>query len=233
MSEVTAQRDYYTQTAERYDEMHVADGDEHYLALDWLSDIIRQQGVESVLDIGCGTGRGILYLKERHPIRYVGVEPVAALRAKGHEKGLSADELIDGDALNLALPDNSFDLVCEFGVLHHIKDHRRAVAEMCRVAKKGVFISDSNNFGQGSKVNRAVKQMINAVGLWQLFDLAMTRGKGYHYSDGDGVFYSYSVFNDVPVVRAKFPTLRFMSTMPSSGPNLYREAPHLAVLATR
>jgi ubiquinone/menaquinone biosynthesis C-methylase UbiE len=225
MSEVAAQRDYYTKTAERYDEMHVADGDEHYLALDWLSDIIRQKRIDSVLDIGSGTGRGILYLKERHPIRYVGVEPVAALRAKGHEKGLSRDELIDGDALNLAHADGSFDIVCEFGVLHHIKDHRRAVAEMCRVAKRGVFISDSNNFGQGSA--------INSLGLWHFFDLAMTKGKGYHYSDGDGVFYSYSVFNDVPVVQAKFPTLRFMSTMASSGPNLYREAPHLAVFATR
>ncbi|MGH6614081.1 class I SAM-dependent methyltransferase [Sphingomonas sp.] len=229
MSEVDAQRRYYEETAERYDEMHIADGDEHYLALDWLSNIIRQQGITSVLDIGSGTGRGIRYLKERHDIRFVGVEPVGALREQGHRKGLAPEELVDGNALALDFPDDSFDIACEFGVLHHIKDHRRAVAEMCRVARKGVFISDSNNFGQGGTMNRLIKQAINAVGLWQLFDLAMTRGKGYHYSPGDGIFYSYSVFNDVPVIRAKFPTLRFMSTMASQGPSLYRQAPHLAV----
>ncbi|MEN2785424.1 class I SAM-dependent methyltransferase [Sphingomonas qilianensis] len=233
MSEIDVQRAYYADTAARYDDMHVAEGDEHYRALDWLSDLIRQHDIRSILDIGSGTGRGILYLRERHAIRYVGIEPVAALRDQGHAKGLGPDELIDGDALNLAFADNSFDLVCEFGVLHHIKDHRRAVAEMCRVARKGVFLSDSNNFGQGAPLTRAIKQAINALGLWRLADLALTRGKGYHYSDGDGVFYSYSLFSDVPVLRGKFPALRLMNTMPSSGPNLYRQAPHLAVFAAR
>lgn len=232
-SEIATQRDYYTRTAARYDAMHIADGDEHFAALDWLSAIITRRGIGSVLDIGSGTGRGLLYLKQRHDIRFCGIEPVAALRAQGHAKGLGADELIEGDALALDLADDSFDIACEFGVLHHIKDHRRAVAELCRVATHGVFLSDSNNFGQGSRAARFVKQAINAAGLWPLFDLAATRGKGYHYSDGDGVFYSYSLFADLPVVRRKFPKLHFLSTMATSGPNLYRSAPHLAVFATR
>lgn len=230
-ADVEAQRAYYADTAERYDAMHVAEGDEHYVALDWLSDLIRQHDIRSVLDIGSGTGRGILYLKQRHPIHYVGIEPVAALRDQGHAKGLSVDELIDGNALKLAFPDDAFDLVCAFGVLHHIKDHRRAVAEMCRVARTGVFLSDSNNFGQGSPHKRRLKRTVAALGLWRLADLAMTRGKGYHYSPGDGVFYSYSLFDDLPVLRGKFPKLSFMNTKPAVGPDLYRHASHVAVFA--
>lgn len=233
MSEVEAQREYYARTAADYDAMHVEEGDEHYRALDWLSNLIAQNSFQSVLDIGSGTGRAIRYLKERQPIRYLGVEPVAALREQGHAAGLSADELVDGNALKLDYPDDSFDVVCEFGVLHHIKDHRAAVREMCRVAKHGVFISDSNNFGQGSKLNRFIKQSINAVGLWPAFDLLMTKGKGYHWSEGDGVFYSYSVVNDLPVVRGKFPNLHFFSTMAATGPDFYRHAPHMAVFASK
>jgi ubiquinone/menaquinone biosynthesis C-methylase UbiE len=233
MSEVEAQRAYYARTAGQYDAMHVEEGDEHFRALDWLSSLIAQNRFESLLDIGSGTGRALRYLKERQPIRYLGVEPVEALRTAGHTKGLAEKELVDGNALALDFADDSFDVVSEFGVLHHIKDHRKAVAEMCRVAKHGVFLSDSNNFGQGSPLVRFVKQSINALGLWPAFDLLMTRGKGYHWSEGDGVFYSYSLISDLPVVRRKFPRLHFLSTMAATGPNFYRQAPHLAVFATR
>jgi hypothetical protein len=32
--------------------------------------------------------------------------------------------------------------------------------------------------------------------LWNVFDFLRTRGKGYQVSDGDGVFYSYSVYDN-------------------------------------
>jgi ubiquinone/menaquinone biosynthesis C-methylase UbiE len=233
MSEIETQRAYYERTAADYDAMHVDAGDEHYRALEWLSALIGQHGIGSLLDVGAGTGRAMQFLKERHAIRYRGIEPVEALRAVGHAKGLGEDELVDGSALKLDLPDDSFDVVSEFGVLHHIKDHRRAVREMCRVASRGVFLSDSNNFGQGSPLARFVKQSINAVGMWPAFDWVMTRGKGHHWSEGDGLFYSYSLTNDLPVLREKFPKLHFLTTMASTGPNMYRDAPHFAVYATR
>jgi ubiquinone/menaquinone biosynthesis C-methylase UbiE len=232
-SEVEAQRRYYAETAADYDTMHIDEGDEHFFALSWLSALIGHLGYQSLLDIGSGTGRAIIDLKERHSIRCVGIEPVEALRAQGHAKGLSADELRDGDVLKLDFPDNSFDVVSAFAVLHHVKDHKAAVREMCRVAKRAVFISDANNFGQGSLPKRALKQLINAFGLWGAYDWLATRGKGYHWSKGDGVFYSYSLFNDVPILKEKFPTLNMMNTLPTSSGNLYRSAPHLAVLATK
>lgn len=225
-----AQQEYYEKTAAFYDEMHGQDI-EHDYALSWLSTLIEINGYKTILDIGAGTGRVAKYLKERHDVKVVGVEPSEALRLKGHESGIAPDELVDGNALALDFEDNSFDLVCEFAVLHHIKDHRQAVSEMCRVAKNAVFISDSNNFGQGSFFKRSLKQAINAFKLWPAYDFLATKGKGYHFSEGDGLYYSYSVFNDLPVLKRTFSKTQFMSTKPS-GKNLYRSAPHLAIFAS-
>lgn len=124
---------------------------------------------------------------------------------------------------DLPFSDDSIDIVTSFGVLHHIKDHKKAVAEMCRVAKRAVFISDHNDLARGTKLSCTIKQGLHALRLWHAFDLIRTRGKGYHYSEDDGIFYDYFIFDDVPVLRRKFSGLHFMSTLPS-GVNLYRDS---------
>jgi ubiquinone/menaquinone biosynthesis C-methylase UbiE len=226
---VVSQRAYYARTAASYDDSQVGDADEHAMALAWMAAMIEQRKLKSVLDVGSGTGRALLYLQDRVDVRLLGVEPSKELREIGYGKGLIREQLIDGDALALSFPDNSFDLVCAFGVLHHIADHGRAVAEMARVARKAVFISDANNFGQGPLRYRTVKQALNLLGLWKVFDYVRTGFKGYHYSEGDGVFYSYSVHGDIPLIERKFPKIYYMSTRPS-GPNLYRSAETIAVM---
>jgi SAM-dependent methyltransferase len=231
MDAVSIQRSYYAKTASAYDDMHVSGLDEHFFALAWLTLLIKLQKFDSLLDVGCGTGRCLTFLKEESlQIALTGIEPVPELRAVAKQKGLKDTEVVDGDAMALPFAEKSIDVVCAFGVLHHIKDHKKAVAEMCRVARRAVFISDANNFGQGSRITRAVKQGLRAFGLWRPFDFIRTKGKGYHYSEGDGVFYSYSIFDDLPTLRRRFRDLRFMSTQPS-GTNLYRTASHIAVFA--
>lgn len=228
---IAIQLKYYEETAASYDKMHLFEADEHYVALGWLASVIHLYRFGSLLDVGCGTGRVLQFLKTQSvSIRMIGLEPVAALREMAIKGGLSTAEIMDGDALALPFPDNSFDIVTAFAILHHIKDHRAAVHEMCRVARRAVFISDANGFGQGGPLARAVKQTLNAFRLWPVFDFIRTRGKGYQLSEGDGLFYSYSLVNDLPVLRQRFPHLHFLSTLPG-GPNFYRSAPHFAVLA--
>jgi ubiquinone/menaquinone biosynthesis C-methylase UbiE len=227
------QRQYYAETADRYDAMHVHAGDEHYFALGVMLGAVDFCGIESVLDIGSGTGRAIAHLKRARPaLRVKGVEPVGELRDVGHRNSISREDLIAGDALALPFEDGAFDLVCEYGVLHHIKTPERVVAEMLRVAKKAVFIADCNNFGQGNALVRMVKQTINALGLWPLVDFVKTRGRGYTISEGDGLAYSYSVFNDYDQIRAQCRSVHLINTI-DAGINPYRTATHVALLGVK
>lgn len=230
-ADVVKQRQYYTDTADVYDELHLHTDQEHMFALEWLSGLIRYTGAQSLLDVGCGTGRALIGLKALHPeLRVLGIEPVEALRKIAIQKGLSSDEIIDGNALSLGYSADSFDIVCEFGVLHHIRDDHIAVGEMARVARLGVFISDSNNFGQGSALARLIKQTLHAFRLWGLTYFLKTRGRGYSESEGDGIFYSYSVFDSAKILKSKFPKQHFLNTQ-SSGPSLYRQASTVAIFS--
>lgn len=231
--DVRYQRTYYAETASRYDEMHTLEKDEHYFALSLLAAAIRYFEISSVLDIGSGTGRAIHYLKQVCPeTTIVGVEPVKELREVGYKQGISREELIHGDATNLQFQNGEFDLVCEFGVLHHIKTPKVVVAEMLRVAKKTVFISDANNFGQGSFPSRSLKQLLNFFGLWKLADLIKTKGKGYTISEGDGLAYSYSVFHNYKQIEEQCKSIHLLNTK-DGRINFYKTASHIALLGVK
>lgn len=224
------QRNYYVETSHKYDEIHKHDRDEHGLAFAYMTAMIDFFGIGSVLDVGSGTGFALLKLKEKMPhIRTIGVEPSAAQRAIGYSKGLTTAELVDGDATKLAFPDDSFDLVCEFGALHHMPRPELAIAEMLRIARKAIFVCDGNNFGQGGTLSRFLKQVINSLGLWPAANLIKTRGRGYTLSDGDGVMYSYSVFTNYKQIMKTCETVYLMNTMKSE-PNMYRTSPGVALL---
>jgi SAM-dependent methyltransferase len=90
-----------------------------------------------------------------------GVEPVEALVRQGISSGVNKGFpllLASGDALPFA--DNSFDAVCEFGILHHVPDPARVVKEMLRVARNVIVISDANRFGQGFLPLRILKLLL-------------------------------------------------------------------------
>ena len=166
--EVNIQRRYYQETALQYDEMHMRD-EEHNFALHLMAGYIKFHKIRSVLDVGGGTGRTVTWLKEQFPDLIVrGVEPVKELREQGYAKGVLPEELIDGDGNNLPFEDNSFDLVREFAVLHHVKEPERVIVEMSRVASKMICISDCNFMGQGSPPIRVIKYFIFSLGLWKV-----------------------------------------------------------------
>jgi len=231
--EVAIQRAYYSHTAQQYDDMHVSDKAEHEFALAFMLSMISFLEIGSVLDIGSGTGRAPLRLKALYPnLRVLGIEPSRELREVGYGKGLSQSELADGDAQGLAFADGAFDLVCEFGALHHIPDPGKAVSEMLRVASKAIFISDCNNFGKGGFLMRAAKQTLRSLRLWSVADFVKTRGKGYLISEGDGLSYSYSVFTHYRPIWRCCRSVHLLNTVPA-GMNLYRTASHVALLGIK
>jgi ubiquinone/menaquinone biosynthesis C-methylase UbiE len=234
-TELDDQRAYYGRTAAHYDAMHVNQFDEHGKALRGFLGLAEIYGpVVNVLDVGAGTGRALEIVKLRWPGTAVtGVEPVEALRRIGYAKGITEDELIAGDALNLPFEDDSFDFVIETGALHHIKTPLDAVAEMVRVARKGVLISDSNNIGQGGATARIVKLLVKSLGLWPALTYVTTRGRMYKSSAGDGIYYSFTAFDCVATLQSKFPVVHYMNTVKSNGFDLYRGASHVMLFATK
>ncbi len=78
-----AQTQYYISAGARYDEQQVHPMDEHANALGWVATLIDQRQYRSVLDIGSGTGRALLYLKGRPRLLLRGVEPSQTLRESG------------------------------------------------------------------------------------------------------------------------------------------------------
>ena len=97
-------------------------------------------GIESVLEIGCGQGSFGVRLATRY--RYVGVDldggSLARAQARFRAAG-SSGELRLGD-LSVVRADEKFDLVCAFEVLEHVEDDRPAVAEWITHVRPGGWL---------------------------------------------------------------------------------------------
>ncbi len=230
--EIDIQRNYYANTARNYNAMHVDDSDANAFAMSIMFGSIDHLGVKSILDVGAGAGRIFMQAKKYPDLQVKGIEPVRALREIGYESGISPMDLIDGDGLALPFEDGAFDLVCEYAMLHHVRNPELVIEEMLRVAKKAVFISDSNGFGQGTFFVRSVKQAINMFGMWPLANWIKTRGRGYSITEGDGLAYSYSVFNNYEQIRQCCKSVYLFNTSPG-GVNPYRTAGSVGLLGIK
>lgn len=226
------QRAHYTATAATYDE-ELGSTPEHELALHYLVGVLGAMEACSLLDVGAGTGRGMRFLNNRLPsLQVTGVEPVAALREIAIGKGIAPDRILEASGDRLPFEDGAFDVVAEFGVLHHVKKPETVVSEMLRVAKLGVFISDTNNLGQGGLVGRLIKNLAFWSGLWRPFNFLRTKGKGYVIEPNDGLWYYYTPMQHYGELTAHCHSIHILNTR-RSGRTPWFSASHVAILATK
>ena len=171
--DVEIQRRYYSDTASSYETMHAHEGAADAFSRDFVHSTLRLLNVQSVLDVGAATGRGLRDFRNALPGVFVcGVEPVAALLQQGRASGnISGAAVLRAGGEALPFPDNTFDAVCEFATLHHVPNPSAVVREMLRVARKVVVIADSNRFGQGFWPVRLLKLFIYKFGLWRAFSI--------------------------------------------------------------
>jgi ubiquinone/menaquinone biosynthesis C-methylase UbiE len=196
------QRGYYRRTAHTYDDWHTSRPDEHTFALEHVLVYLRLCGAQSVLDSGCGTGRTLRFLRERAPeLRLHGNDPSAELLAIATERYGIARELLDCiESEQLPYEDDAFDAVIATGVLHHVPEPKRIVGEFLRVARRAVFISDANIYGQGAVPARIAKLALSRARLLRPINWLRRGGHHWYFSEGDGVAYSYSAFDAVPAL---------------------------------
>lgn len=102
----------------------------------------------SVLDLGCGAGDSLVSLSQRYDnrINLTGVDfskrAVATARARLNDHA----HIVEADATSLPFADAHFSYVLLFGLIEHVRDDVRALAEVHRVCAPGahIFISTSN-----------------------------------------------------------------------------------------
>jgi len=196
---IRLQHQYYAETAAEYDAMHAreSDNDPNVLRLVFL--LLRMVNAQSVLDVGAGTGRFVrLALNAVPDLSVRGIEPVAErIQQAVQQKGIPEGVIVQGRGEALPFENASFDVVCSFSMLHHAPKPDAIIHEMLRVARKGVIIVDGNRFGQGAWPLRVLKLALYKAGLWGLVDYLKTGGKRYVTSKGDGIHFSYSLFDSL------------------------------------
>jgi SAM-dependent methyltransferase len=214
------QRDYYASTAGTYAAQHEADNPECQAALDTLRALLPAWGVSSLLDVGSGVGRVVRHFQRVPGLRVGGIEPVPELIQQAELSGVARGSILEGSGTALPYRDASWDVVTAFGMLHHVARPDLVIAEMLRVAKVAVVISDGNRFGQGRTAARLAKLAMCATGLWPAWIALRTRGRGYDVSEGDGIHWSYSVYDSMAQLRAGSSRLLTLesSGAPSVGP---------------
>ncbi len=122
-----------TETARRYDSARGLPAQTKTLWLEALKASIPAREVESVLDLGCGTGRFTSALGEAYGCQVFGVEPSAAMLEVASSRGEPQVVWKQGGAEDIPLESSSVDLVFMSQVFHHLADPRRALDEIRRV----------------------------------------------------------------------------------------------------
>jgi ubiquinone/menaquinone biosynthesis C-methylase UbiE len=134
--DLSTTRAYYDEFSARYDDKR--GGREpngyHDLVDDLEVDYVERFGRGlDVLEVGCGTGLLLARIAEfARTARGIDLSPGMLEHARG--RGL---EVMEGSATALPFDDASFDLVCSFKVLAHVRDIQLALREMARVTRPG------------------------------------------------------------------------------------------------
>jgi len=95
---------------------------------------------QRVLEIGCGRGVGmeiLLSLGAEHVTGFDLDPRMVALAAQRLAKYGERARVFVGDAEAIDAPDDSFDAVVDYGVIHHIPHWQQALKEIARVLKPG------------------------------------------------------------------------------------------------
>ncbi len=95
-----------------------------------------------LLEVGCGTGIWMKFLKEKEFKEPTGLDLSLDMLRQAKKKGLK--KLVNGTALSLPFPDDSFDVSLFITSLEFVTDRKRALLEAARVSREAVVVAFLN-----------------------------------------------------------------------------------------
>ena len=165
--------------------LHAESSRTHFLDV-WTRDAIVQRVADVpadavVLDLGCSTGFLLEELRAALPDAVLfGVDLVAAGLLKAHSSTPTA-RLLQADACELPLRNETVEAVVTTNLLEHVPDDRRALAEIRRVLRRGAravivvpagpgtydyydrFLGHERRYGRGELAGKAVNAGLEVV----------------------------------------------------------------------
>lgn len=194
-------------------------GDNKVSLGNWIFQLLNLQEGEHVLEIGCGKGLMWCENKESIPRSVVltltdfSLGMVSETQKNADKFGLSA-KIIQMDAQNLLIPNNSMDLVVGCHMLYHVPDIPKTLSEIKRVLKpNGRFISTTTCISHIKEIRDLLFQ----------FDLEITMKSKYfslyHCEDAPGILapvfprVEYYEYNNNIVLEDSIALLPYIDSM--------------------
>ncbi len=119
---------YYDEISKGYNELH---REEQLKKLNIIKEILKLNGNEKLLDIGCGTG-----VNSDFDCKVIGIDSSIELLKLNKNKNK-----INGIGESLPFRDNSFDIIISITAIHNFDDIKKGINEMKRVGKDKFIFS--------------------------------------------------------------------------------------------
>lgn len=97
----------------------------------------------AILDVGCGIGITLAYLRRKFP-NAIGIDNSKEALIRCEQRGFRiAKDVYDMDATEIMFA-NRFDIVFSWGLLEHFSNFNPFINEMCKASKKHVLLVQPN-----------------------------------------------------------------------------------------
>lgn len=94
----------------------------------------------TIIDLACGSGYSIELLNSFFSNSQIFAFDLMPEQLKLAQKRTKSQNLFQADVCQIPLKNNSIDLATGFGILHHVVDWKKAIAEIARVLKPGGYL---------------------------------------------------------------------------------------------
>lgn len=142
----------------------------HESALEHITSLLEPYGKSQILDAGCGDGTHTIRLAQRgYPVLALDFSQHILDQARANIEASKLSEQVEfklGDLLSLPFGDHSFDSVLCWGVLMHIPEVERAIAELARIIRPHglLILSENNCWSVEAVLARVARRILQAAG---------------------------------------------------------------------